>query len=312
MRRFKNILLVVQGLKAEAAVLNRAVALASAHNAKITIVDVVKRVPEDFPAREVGLSSAKLQELLIRTRQEELQSLLDSAEPLEIRPSVQVLVGTDFLEIVRAVLRDSYDLVIKGAEGPMGHRGQLFGSIDMHLMRKCPCPVWIIKPGQRRRFARILAAVDLEPLDESAKLNNNIVQLALSIAQQEGSEMHVAHAWSLFGENLLRGWRADADIAKVVRQTRSFYKQELDNLLCQFDFDNVTLRTHLLKGPPEEVLPKLANRENIELVVMGTVARVGVSGFLIGNTAEKVLSQIYSSVLTLKPPGFVTPVRLTD
>jgi nucleotide-binding universal stress UspA family protein len=49
----------------------------------------------------------------------------------------------------------------------------------------------------------------------------------------------------------------------------------------------------------------------VELLVMGTVCRTGVAGFLIGNTAEGVLDQINCSVLTLKPEGFKTPVRAT-
>lgn len=43
---------------------------------------------------------------------------------------------------------------------------------------------------------------------------------------------------------------------------------------------------------------------------MGTVARTGISGVIIGNTAEAVLEQLQCSVLALKPPGFVTPVKL--
>ena len=34
------------------------------------------------------------------------------------------------------------------------------GSTSLHVMRKCPCPVWVMKPAQGKRFARILAAVD--------------------------------------------------------------------------------------------------------------------------------------------------------
>jgi len=43
---------------------------------------------------------------------------------------------------------------------------------------------------------------------------------------------------------------------------------------------------------------------------MGTVCRTGVAGFFIGNTAEDVLNQVESSVLTVKPDGFVTPIEL--
>jgi len=43
---------------------------------------------------------------------------------------------------------------------------------------------------------------------------------------------------------------------------------------------------------------------------MGTLSRTGISGLLIGNTAEKVLRQVDCSVLIVKPDGFITPVKL--
>jgi nucleotide-binding universal stress UspA family protein len=45
---------------------------------------------------------------------------------------------------------------------------------------------------------------------------------------------------------------------------------------------------------------------------MGTVARTGIRGFFMGNTAETILEQLNCSVLAIKPPGFVTPVGLDN
>ena len=58
------------------------------------------------------------------------------------------------------------------------------------------------------------------------------------------------------------------------------------------------------------MIPALAAANEIELIVMGTVSRTGIAGLLIGNTAEKVLRQVDCSVLTVKPEGFITPVKL--
>jgi nucleotide-binding universal stress UspA family protein len=43
---------------------------------------------------------------------------------------------------------------------------------------------------------------------------------------------------------------------------------------------------------------------------MGTVARTGIRGFFMGNTAETILEQIDCSVLAIKPEGFATPVSV--
>jgi hypothetical protein len=65
-----------------------------------------------------------------------------------------------------------------------------------------------------------------------------------------------------------------------------------------------------LKGDPGTVITKLADEQQIDLLVMGTVARTGVSGMFMGNTADSILRQVTCSVLAVKPAGFKSPVTL--
>jgi nucleotide-binding universal stress UspA family protein len=66
---------------------------------------------------------------------------------------------------------------------------------------------------------------------------------------------------------------------------------------------------HLVQGDAGDVISQVAEQERIDLIVMGTVARTGLEGYFIGNTAETVLQRVACSVLTVKPAGFVSPVR---
>jgi nucleotide-binding universal stress UspA family protein len=65
----------------------------------------------------------------------------------------------------------------------------------------------------------------------------------------------------------------------------------------------------MLRGEAKKVIPKLVGKLKADLVVMGTVARTGIPGFIIGNTAEAILNQLQCSVLAIKPSGFVSPVK---
>jgi hypothetical protein len=67
-------------------------------------------------------------------------------------------------------------------------------------------------------------------------------------------------------------------------------------------------RIHLLKGDAEALIPALA-KKRIEIIVMGTVIRTGIAGFIVGNTAENILQRVDCSVLTVKPDGFVSGKR---
>ena len=49
-------------------------------------------------------------------------------------------------------------------------------------------------------------------------------------------------------------------------------------------------------------------RDDFDLIVMGTLARTGISGILIGNAPEKIINGIKCSPLAIKPNGFVSPI----
>ena len=85
--------------------------------------------------------------------------------------------------------------------------------------------------------------------------------------------------------------------------------QALTETLSQDTMDYIKPQVHIMKGEPHKVIPNLAQEMKADLVVMGTVARTGIPGLIMGNTAETILNNIGCSVLAVKPPGFVTPVK---
>jgi nucleotide-binding universal stress UspA family protein len=312
MKRFKNILLFADPTTDVTVSFRRALLLAKHNQAHLTVVDVVDQLPPDMLRLITVMNPIELQEIVVKERLSQLEKLVKPARKKGIRISAKVLIGTPFLEIIREVLRHHHDLVIKSAEGKSTAKQLLFGSIDMHLMRKCPCPVWVIKSSKRIQYSRILAAVDPDPLNEEAKeLNTLIMDLATSLAMQERSELHNVHAWKPFIKSFLRPrtvWsQGSTDWAAI--SERKLHKEWLDKLLTNYSLEAIDHHVHLLKGNAGHVISKLANKKRVELLVMGTVARTGIPGFLIGNTAEMVLNQVNCSVLTVKHEGFVTPVH---
>ena len=262
------------------------------------------------------MAPSELQDIVIKERWNQLEKLVKSARKKEIQISTKVLVGTPFLEIIREVLRNHHDLVIKSVEGKSTAKQLLFGSTDMHLMRKCPCPVWVIKSSKRKQYARILAAVDPDPSNEEAKeLNTLIMDLATSLAMQERSELHIVHVvdvWKMYvdkGHLHSVGGLSSQDVAKMGRDERDRHQEWLKKLLADYNLELINHHVHLPKGDAGLAISLLANKKRVGLLVMGTIARTGIPGFFIGNTAERVLNQVNCSVLTVKPEGFVTPVK---
>lgn len=317
MTRFKKILLVYNSLEDANEALMRAFTLAKHNRAKLTIVDVIEKLPQVTGAYFEKVSLGDLEKMEAEDRVTEIRDTIKELESrTKIKADVKVFIGTSYIEIIKEVLRNKHDLVMKTAEGKDGARRLLFGSIDISLMRKCPSPVWMVKPSKSTTYSRILAAVDPDPFDlKRNELNGVIMELALSISRLEKSELHIFHAWSFFGEGILRGPRykkSESEIKKLLRDTRKSHKEWLDKLISETRIGKTPYKVHMQKGDPAELIPRTAKREKVDLIIMGTVCRTGLPGLIIGNTAESVLSRVNCSVLTVKPEGFVSPVTLQD
>lgn len=313
MQRFKNILLVAGGANWEEVALKRAVALAKINRSRLSVVDVLAELPRDLKMLITSMHPTDIQRLAVSERLKDLRRLIAPFRKKGIKISAKVLIGIPFIEIIREVQKDKHDLVIKTARGGISLRDVLLGSTAMHLMRKCPCPVWVIKPTQEKKYARIMAAVDPDPMDEKRNsLDAKIMEMSTSLAHIEGSELHVVHCWKLFGEKILlgSGQISRIEVDKLARTVRMEHKGWISELVEKHAPGFPGNRIHLLKGDAEKLIPETAKRKGIELIVMGTVTRMGIAGFIIGNTSERVLQQVDCSVLTVKPDGFVTPVKL--
>jgi len=85
---------------------------------------------------------------------------------------------------------------------------------------------------------------------------------------------------------------------------------EMNTLVGKDTVDYLHPKVHLVKGKPSEEIPLMVKKYNVDLIVMGTVARTGIPGFIIGNTAESILARVHCSVLAIKPDGFKSPVAV--
>ena len=192
MKWFSNILLVVDDETDNSAALQRATTLAKSNKARLTVCASIDAMPNEVRMRAITVSSREVLDVAIAKTQEWLNGIVESVATDEVAIDTKVLVGKPFIEIIREVLRDDHDLLIKPADADRGLREMLFSSTDKHLMRKCPCPVWVIKPTERQKYERILAAVDQDP-EEPVKdvLNRQILEMFSSMALTEYSEAHV-------------------------------------------------------------------------------------------------------------------------
>ena len=81
------------------------------------------------------------------------------------------------------------------------------------------------------------------------------------------------------------------------------YREARRTFQAEYGFSDEQL--HIEEGPADVLIPRTAQKLDAVVTVIGTVARTGLSGALIGNTAEVVLDTLESDVLVLKPDDII-------
>ncbi|MEM7722622.1 MAG: universal stress protein [Pseudomonadota bacterium] len=317
MERFKSIVAVVTEDSLFEVALTRAVALAKANGAALTLVDVIHAAPGELAklmATLPGRRGPEIEDDVIAYHRDRLAGLADTARGEGIEVSEAILQGSSFVEVIRMVLREGHDIVIKGATVAADDRGVMKG-FDMHLLGKCPCPVWMLVGPEDGGCDRVLAAVDPEPAGDAVrdKLDRLVLDLATSLGARDNARVDVIHCWFLPEERALRHGRYTktfaGEVDVLLDREESDARARVSALMA--DYPQLPQdRVHVLKGNPGDVIADFAEREKSDLIVMGTVGRIGLSGFIMGNTAETILNRVQCSVIAVKPDGFVSPVTL--
>lgn len=311
MKRFKNILIKVNKQiepELDIAVI-RGIELARRTGAKVILFDVVEPLESIVRCYVDIVSPEELTEFIVEQRLDQLTDLAQQLLSKDVKVTAQVCIGKNCIEIIKAVINSKSDLLIKVANDSQ----QSFDSNDFHLMRKCAIPVWIIKTTQFNSINKILAAVDLsmEQHAEGRAQNRIIMDIASSLSKFEKARLTVFSCWQLYGEQALRHGafaRVSKDkIDELLKVEENEYKDSLDILVSEYA--KSSFEQCLEKGSPKLLIPEYVNSNEIDIVVMGTLGRSGIPGFLIGQNSETVLQRINSSVITLKPAGFQSPIR---
>ena len=188
--------------------------------------------------------------------------------------------------IMHAVPRIDCDLLIKSTF-EHSRAGRFFRQTsDFTLMRYCACPILFTSEAQEWKSDRIVACLDLESTDpQHMRLNHVVLRDARAFGEIVGMDLYVANAHKapLAGDHLPLDSRekpVDADALGVL------YRLEPERII-------------LRQGPTVDTLAAICAEIDPSIVVLGTLARTGVSGKLIGNTAEKLLDRVAADILTV-------------
>ncbi|EMJ9774744.1 universal stress protein UspE [Morganella morganii] len=214
--------------------------------------------------------------------------------------------------IIREVVSGGHDLLLKMAHQNDKFESLIFTPLDWQLLRKCPCPVWMVKDKVWPEQGSVVVGVNLSN-EESYHdaLNLKLVSLTQDLAKRivKDPAIHLVSAYPVAPINIAIEL-PDFDPNTYNNALRGQHLIAMKELRQQFAIGEEY--THVYEGLPEKVIPEVCGELNAGVVVLGIIGRTGISAAFLGNTAEHVIDHLKCDLLAVKPDGFVCPIDTSD
>ena len=292
----QRVLVIVRREPDTAQVLNKVAQFAAGAQ-----VHVIRVVHDDMVAsRYASRGDAQtLKTFMLQAEQEYLEGLI---EPFRARfksiESATVWHRRSYAAVL-AVARDiKASLIVKGAEVG-GRLAEIVRTPDdWHLLREAACPVMLLKLAAWLPRPRIIAAVDA--LDEvHTALNHQVLSAANTMAEVLGGSFDLVSTYPAY-----QPWAAEMAAAYDYVKLRRSIEKEIDThqralLSASSALKIGSVRQHAIEGEPAHSINRVAEEIGAEVIVVGTAARAGISGLVMGNTSEALLHITQRDVLVV-------------
>ncbi|NQE76594.1 universal stress protein UspE [Pantoea ananatis] len=312
MSQYQNILVAIDPQQDDQPALRRAVYLNQLIGGKIKaflpIYDFSYEMttllsPDERTSMRQGVISQRSEWI-----REQAQAYLDAGVDIDIKV---IWHNRPYEAIIQEVLAHQHDLVLKMAHQHDRLEAVIFTPTDWHLLRKCPCPVWMVKDQPWPEGGNALVAVNLaseEPHHDA--LNQKLIRETVKLAESVNhTEVHLVGAYPITPINIAIEL-PDFDPSVYNDAIRGQHLVAMKALRQKFSISEEF--THVEKGLPEEVIPELSGHLGAGIVVLGTIGRTGLSAAFLGNTAEQVIDHLRCDLLAIKPDDFVSPITLEE
>jgi nucleotide-binding universal stress UspA family protein len=98
-------------------------------------------------------------------------------------------------------------------------------------------------------------------------------------------------------------WLTEEEMKQVDTKSEAVAESYLEKLVSGLDYGKVAIQKEVLVGRAAEQLAEYAGKNDISLIIVATHGRSGVSRWVWGSVADRLLRSVGMPVLMVRPPG---------
>jgi nucleotide-binding universal stress UspA family protein len=293
---FQRILVATDRVAATEPAVLSGIKMAAHYKAELLILHVLevaadesgRRVPHFRSGKKVVVDAAYEREL-----QQALQSLYQPHLAVTGHAEVRVSVGFPWLEILKTARRTTAELIILGPHRKAGAqrvKGKI-GSTAEGVIRREPCPLWIVNRSMAARMVRLAKLVVAVDFSESCRY---ALKFALRIARRTGARLVLFHMHGIPPSPRYDQAAYARDSARARRRLEDFCSEVPDTVE----------RELLVRGGvhPHLEITAVAERSHADLIVMGSHSKSGEKKWYVGSAVERLSQRAPCPVAVVTDP----------
>lgn len=297
-RSIRNLLVVVDDALSMSYLLEKAQKLAG-EETSVHIVQVIYEGVAEISTSAID-DSARLKTFILESAEAQLEDALEGVRSRFKHLETATLWNARTWEgVLHAAERVDADLILR-ATGESEGLGERVASVvrtpdEWNLLRHARVPVMLVKAAAWHKDTTVISAVDAFD-DSHAGLNQRVIRQAAQLAGLLGADLDVVYAYPLF-----EPWVGELGAVKSYAEIKASVEEEARERVSGIAVEaGVSFRhLHLEEGQTPQVLARLVEDSEAALLVVGTHAREGVRGVLLGNTSERILHAVDCDVVTV-------------
>jgi universal stress protein E len=299
MKTIKSLLVVIDPTVERDFVVDRARLIAKATNARVRIFINNSNSLSQHSYIYEGIDGAffETQSKLFEDHyQHMLADLADEFRADKIEISTAFTEEHHLAAIIKQTNEFNPDLVLKSTHHHSAIERSLITNTDWRLIRKCPTPLLLVKPGSWSEAGSVVTAVDpLHAKAAQSKLDKVLLSTTELLAGKLKQTPCVFHSYYPFVSTI---FPMGGETKEHLDRIRNQHSDKLTELLTGYDIAEENIK--LSEGEIMPMLVKYLDSVNANVLVIGALSRNVLERAIVGNTAEKILEDCPCDVLVIK------------
>ncbi len=223
-----------------------------------------------------------------------IQAKKDIQSEFGLNSSVESLVceGEPPEVIVDVAQGKKADLIALGTYGRKGLKRLVMGSVTSQVVLNAPCDVLVVKrpcSACTGNYTSILLPFD------GSEFSKKALGRALELAKTDNAQLIVLYVIPRY-EEMVEFFRTDSIKKGLYREAEKVI-EEAKKVASGL---GIAIQSEIREGHADEEIIKAAEKNENDLIVMGSYGWKGVSKAIIGSTAERVISRANCPILIVR------------